>query len=282
MHPVHMEQLDEAHEASRADVEPLGVVTSQFAPMDGRRAVSVPVTVEVPVGGLLIVAGDHRSGKTSLLLALTGRFARMQGQAEVLGLDLPKQTSGVRTRCAFVGASVNPLDQDLRIHRQVAAQIALHSPWWRPWLGRKTCRRAIAQLADLLAEIRNAASSMLPGTSPRPSSLVEPMRHHVDELTPYDQWLLNLGLALIDSRELIAIDDVDALRDPADRQFAWASLMAVTSQLARTTIVASCHSPAEPEELRWAQGSPESLRPVTCVYLDAARSEKPAIALKGN
>lgn len=280
MHPVHLGELDDAREVPQPGFDPLSIVTSDFAPMDGRRVVSVPVTVEVPAGGLLIVAGDHRSGKTSLLLALTGRFARMQGSAKVLGLDPSKRASRVRARCAFAGAAVNPLDQDLRVYRQVAAQVALHSPWWRPWLGRKARRRAVIQLADLLTEIRIASLAMVPHAAPRPTSLVEPMRHHVDELTPYDQWLLTLGLALIDSSELIAVDDVDALRDPVDRQLAWASLMAATDSIARTTIVASCHSATEPEELRWAQRSPESVRPVICVYLDAARSDERAIELE--
>lgn len=246
------------------------IIAVGFAPMDRRRPVTAPVTVSVPTGGLLVVHGGHRCGKTSLLLALTGRFSPTQGRADVLGLALPANRAGVRSRCAVVGASVNPLDQDLRVRRQIAAQLALHSPWWRPWLGRRIRDRAVENLDGLLTDLMAAASALVPDGRHRPYPLAASLRQHVDELTPYAQWLLSLGLAAADSAELIAVDDVDALPDPRDRQLAWASLLAVPDRLAETTIVASCHSVSELQEFRGAQAERDAVRTVTFVDLDAS------------
>jgi len=242
--------------------------TSQFSPMDDSRELCVPLSVMVPTGGLLVVKGGHRSGKTSLLLALTGRFSRLQGQGRVLGLDLRKQGNAIRSRCAFVSPSVNPLYQDLRVYRQVVAQVALHSPWWKLWLGNKLCRQVVFELADLLSAIRDKAAALISQDALMPSALVEPMRQHVDELTPLDQWLLSLGLALIDSRELIAIDDVDDLRNPAEQLFAWACLSTACEHLVDTTLIASCHRVNEVRELYGAYGCGSELRPLVIADLD--------------
>ena len=59
------------------------------------------VSVRVPRGGTLVVAGPHRSGRTALLLTLAGRAHADTGTLKVDGLVLPVRARNVRARVAM-------------------------------------------------------------------------------------------------------------------------------------------------------------------------------------
>jgi len=54
------------------------------------------VDADVPAGGLLVVRGPARSGRTSLLLTLAGRMAFTEGDLVVDGHRLPEGADAVR------------------------------------------------------------------------------------------------------------------------------------------------------------------------------------------
>ncbi|MFE5210719.1 ATP-binding cassette domain-containing protein, partial [Streptomyces sp. NPDC056600] len=54
------------------------------------------VTFEAGPGTLVAVTGPTGSGRTALLLALTGRMRTAEGTARVAGLELPRRTARVR------------------------------------------------------------------------------------------------------------------------------------------------------------------------------------------
>jgi RND superfamily putative drug exporter len=73
------------------------------------------VSVRVPAGGVLVVDGPHRSGRTALLLTLAGRTHADSGTLKVAGLLAPDRAAAIRGRVAVVAAarSHDPLG-DLR------------------------------------------------------------------------------------------------------------------------------------------------------------------------
>lgn len=58
------------------------------------------VDVRVPAGGVLVVAGPHRSGRTALLLTLSGRAHADGGLLKVAGLVAPVRDPDIRRRAA--------------------------------------------------------------------------------------------------------------------------------------------------------------------------------------
>jgi RND superfamily putative drug exporter len=59
------------------------------------------VSVRVPVGGVLVVAGPHRSGRTAVLLTIAGRAHADAGTLKVDGLVAPVRARDIRRRVAI-------------------------------------------------------------------------------------------------------------------------------------------------------------------------------------
>jgi RND superfamily putative drug exporter len=58
------------------------------------------VTLRVPPGGLLVLHGPHRSGRTALLLTIAGRAHADDGILKVTGLVAPERAPAIRSRVA--------------------------------------------------------------------------------------------------------------------------------------------------------------------------------------
>ena len=54
------------------------------------------IDLEVPPGGLAVVTGPARSGKTALLLTVAARMKAGEGALSVAGLDARRRPSAVR------------------------------------------------------------------------------------------------------------------------------------------------------------------------------------------
>ncbi|HEY0118249.1 MAG TPA: MMPL family transporter, partial [Cellulomonas sp.] len=63
------------------------------------------VDLRVPAGGTLVVAGPHRSGRTALLLTLSGRAHADAGTLKVAGLVAPVRDRDIRRRVAVATLS---------------------------------------------------------------------------------------------------------------------------------------------------------------------------------
>jgi len=66
------------------------------------------VDVRVPRGGVLVVDGPHRSGRSALLLTLAGRTAPTSGLLKVAGYIVPERAAAVRRRVALVRLAGDP------------------------------------------------------------------------------------------------------------------------------------------------------------------------------
>ncbi len=66
------------------------------------------VDVVVPAGGVLVVDGPHRSGRSALLLTLAGRVAPSSGLLKVAGYAVPERAGAVRRRVGLVRLAGEP------------------------------------------------------------------------------------------------------------------------------------------------------------------------------
>jgi len=149
-----------------------------------------PVSFEAPPGSVTAVLGASGSGKTALLLAMTGRMRATGGTALACGYDIGRQANKVR-RIAGLGliCGVNDLEPGLTGQQHVAEQ--------RLIIGR-ACRtdRDVLAAAGL-----NVAGSL-----------------RARELSAEQRIRLGLALALVGQPRIIALDDLD--RDLTTEQIA--------------------------------------------------------------
>src|SRR5699024_3895760 len=124
-----------ADDGPAIDVEELSV--------DATDPVFGPVDITVEPGGIALVIGPAGSGKTALLLTLTGRMRATGGSGTVLGVDVRQGHERIRsgTSLAWVDG-ITDLDKDYTVEQHVAERLIGLQPWYRPVVGRKRVREA--------------------------------------------------------------------------------------------------------------------------------------------
>jgi len=173
------------------------------------------VSTAVPVGGALLVRGPAGSGRTSLLLALSGRMRFVSGAVRVGPHLLPAESAAVRGLVAI--ARANPacfLEERLRVADLVAE---------RCWIDRVPESAVRASLERLELD--------LPGKA------------LVDELDPAAATLLSLALATAREPGAVVVDEPDAGCGPAGRARVLDGLARVRQ--AGTTVLTSGTGPGE-------------------------------------
>lgn len=202
--------------------------------LDGKRGrIYGPLDLSIAPGTVTVLTGKSGTGRTSLLLTLTGRLKpNPGGDLMVLGHRLPRQARAVQHRSAATGvAGLDDLDEEVT----VAATIREREAWLAPWF-------TIVRTPDdeRVAEV----CSDVFGDSPVPRA-----RQLVHELDQTANLQLRIALALLSSPDLVVVDDIDQLHDTEGRRLVWQSLRHL-SELG-ITVVAAASSPAELNRLGW-------------------------------
>ncbi|MEH3033859.1 MAG: MMPL family transporter [Aeromicrobium erythreum] len=191
------------------------------------------VSLDVPRGDWLVVHGPSGSGKTALLLTLAGRMTFDTGRLRVLGRLLPQETAAVRRRVALGElAGINDLEDNLSVDQHVAERLSIATfGLWVP-------RSRITPLRDRLNRALDAAhrEAGVPFTEVRGDALVA-------NLSRLERKALGALLALAESPEVVVVEDVDDLRDPAAIDLLWRTLAHLLEDT-DVTLVASVLSPA--------------------------------------
>ncbi|WP_449283106.1 ATP-binding cassette domain-containing protein [Leucobacter sp.] len=144
-----------------------------------------------------VVQGSRGTGRTSLLLAIAGRMRPSAGSLVTLGATKPAE---IRRRTGIAGfAEIDALEPAVTLGATLRERLAWAMPWYR-----RTPRMTPVLAGELLGAAFGEYEQPDPAT---------PVR----ELTPAEEMLVRISLALIEEPELLAIDDFDALRDPAER-----------------------------------------------------------------
>ncbi|MFD0271466.1 ATP-binding cassette domain-containing protein [Streptomyces sp. NPDC127106] len=205
------------------------------------------VGIDAGPGSLIALEGPSGSGRTCLLLALTGRMKPSEGHAEVAGHRLPKRMAAVR-RVAALGpvSGVNDLDQALTVAEQLREGALLQRRYegpvralLRPRGERRTTAAARISAALAAAGLDLDALAKGPRTSVRDLDRLEAVR-------------LSVAIALLGSPRLLALDDLDLKLSDAERADAWAMLRSIAD--GGTTVLAVCSQ--APEDVRVLRTTP--------------------------
>ncbi|BFO20760.1 ATP-binding cassette domain-containing protein [Streptomyces sp. KM77-8] len=175
------------------------------------------VTVDAEPGSLIAVEGPSGSGRTCLLLALTGRMRPTEGKAAVGGFELPRRMSAVRRRSALAHVTgVTDLDPALTVGEHLREQALLQRRFGGP-------PRPCADTAQAMAGLDLASLPKAERTAVRDLERLEALR-------------LSLALALLGRPRLLAVDDTDLKLSPGERDDVHALLKSVTGT--GTTVLA--------------------------------------------
>ncbi|WP_097984499.1 ATP-binding cassette domain-containing protein [Streptomyces sp. f150] len=230
------------------------------------------VTFSAEPGELVAIEGPSGSGRTCLLLALTGRMRTTEGHAETGGLRLPKQAAAVR-RIAALGPvpGVSELDPAFTVAEHLGERALLQGRYGSP------LRALLRPRAERRAAAEARVDEALEAAGFDPATLPKSGRTSVRDLERLEALRLSVALALIGRPRLLAVDDTDLKLSDAEREQAWALLRSVAD--AGTTVLAVCsEAPGNTQVVRTipADGEVDAGEPVAAPADDEADAEEPA------
>lgn len=194
---MHTLTLNETGADTAAATAP--VLRLENASVDGPRGRVFGPLNTTSTAPVTLVTGASGSGRTALLLTIAGRMKPGSGSVEVLR---ETSTSEIRRMSGIAGfTGIDELEPAVTVAASLRERLSWELPWWR------LTPRITPEVAHELLE---PAFGPDRATYPDTSQLCR-------ELNPADDLLVRIALALIARPELLVVDDLDALRDPADR-----------------------------------------------------------------
>ncbi|MFC7894035.1 ATP-binding cassette domain-containing protein [Streptomyces sp. NPDC057381] len=197
------------------------------------------VRAEAEPGSLIAVEGPSGSGRTCLLLALTGRMRPTDGTAVVGGLRLPRQMSALRRTSALAHVpGVTDLEPSLTVAEHLRERALLQRRFGDSVRGLLLPRAERAAKARLLTDAALEAAGLDLKTLPKGP------RTAVRDLERTEALRLSIALALIGRPRLLGVDDADLKLSAAERDGIWSLLASIAAS--GTTVVAVCsEAPAD-------------------------------------
>ncbi|MCA6096114.1 ATP-binding cassette domain-containing protein [Streptomyces sp. SCA3-4] len=190
------------------------------------------VDVDAPPGSLVAVEGPSGSGRTCLLLTLTGRMRITEGRAAVGGHALPARMPAVRRSSALAHVpGVCELDPALTVAEHLRERMLLQRRFGGPPLA--LLRRRAARSED-----RARATAVLTAAGLDTEALPKGADTAVRDLGRLEALRLSLALALVGGPRLIAVDDTDLKLSDAERDRAGELLRSLAAS--GTTVLAVC------------------------------------------
>ncbi|MFJ1746754.1 ATP-binding cassette domain-containing protein [Streptomyces sp. NPDC088116] len=191
------------------------------------------VRVDAAPGTVVAIVGPSGSGRTCLLLALTGRMRPTEGRAEVGGLALPRAMPAVR-RISSLGPvpGVSDLDPALTVAEHLRERALLQ----RRFGG--SLRALLRPRAERAAEARGRIDAALAAAGLDTATLPKGERTSVRDLERLEALRLSVALALIGRPRLLAVDDLDLKLSDTGRAEAWQLMRSVAD--GGTTVLAVC------------------------------------------
>ncbi|MFJ7207584.1 ATP-binding cassette domain-containing protein [Streptomyces sp. NPDC098789] len=202
------------------------------------------VSLNAPAGSLIAVEGPSGSGRTCLLLALTGRMKPTEGSAEIARHRLPKKMAAVR-RITALGPvpGVTDLDPALTVAEQLREGALLQRRYDGPF------RALLRSRAERASGTRARIDAALAAVGLRLDTLPKGPRTSVRDLERLEALRLSVAIALLGGPRLLAVDDTDLKLSDAERAEAWTLLRHIADS--GTTVIAVCsEAPADAVVLR--------------------------------
>ncbi|MFE2632408.1 ATP-binding cassette domain-containing protein, partial [Streptomyces sp. NPDC059374] len=188
---------------------------------------------EAGPGSLITIEGPSGSGRTCLLLALTGRMKPTEGTAAVDGTELPRRMAAVRRVSALAHVpGVTDLDPALTVAEHLRERALLQRRFGdslrallRPRQEGREARRQRIEAALTAAGLDLGSLPKGPRTAVRDLERAEALR-------------LSLALALLARPRVLGVDDTDLKLSDAERAEVWALLKSIAES--GTTVLAVC------------------------------------------
>ncbi|OSY53643.1 ATP-binding cassette domain-containing protein [Streptomyces fradiae ATCC 10745 = DSM 40063] len=197
------------------------------------------VDVAAGPGSLVALAGPSGSGRTCLLLALTGRMKVREGHAEVGGVRLPRKMAAVRRFSALAHVpGVSDLDPAFTVAEHLREAALLR----RRFAGSPLA--LLRSRSTRTAENRRRVDAALEAAGLDPLTLPKGERTAVRDLERLEALRLTVAMALLGEPRLLAVDDTDLKLGDAEAAAAWSMLRSVAD--GGVTVLAVCNEvPAE-------------------------------------
>ncbi|MEU7069012.1 ATP-binding cassette domain-containing protein [Streptomyces narbonensis] len=242
---------------AEAEEQPHGaaVVADGFGLKGPRGWAFREVSFRAEPGALVAIEGPSGSGRTCLLLALTGRMKATEGHAEVGGVRLPRKLGAVR-RFSALGQvpGVSELDPAFTVAEHLRERALLQ----RRFDG--SVRAFLRRPAERAAEARARIDEAVEAAGLDLAALPKGERTSVRDLERLEALRLSIALALVGRPRLLALDDTDLKLSDADRAEVWALLRSVAE--AGTTVLAVCaEAPADVQRITTVADSAEPAEP---------------------
>jgi ABC-type multidrug transport system ATPase subunit len=196
------------------------------------------VGFDAEAGSLIAVEGPSGSGRTCLLLALTGRMKPSEGHAGVGSLRLPKRMAAVRRVSALAHVpGVTDLDPALTVGEHLRERALLQ----RRFDG--SLRGLLRPRTERATEAKGRIEAALTAAGLDRESLPKGSRTAVRDLDRMEALRLSVALALVGRPRLLGVDDTDLKLSDAERAEMWDLLRSLTES--GITVVAVCSEAPE-------------------------------------
>ncbi|MEU6177911.1 ATP-binding cassette domain-containing protein [Streptomyces coeruleorubidus] len=196
------------------------------------------ISVDAEPGSLVAVEGPSGSGRTCLLLALTGRMKIAEGSAVVGEARLPKQLSAVRRVSALAHVpGVTDLDPALTVGEHLRERALLQRRFG------DSLRGLLRPRGERAAEAGRRVDAALAAAGLDLEALPKGSRTAIRDLERLEALRLSVALALIGRPLLLGVDDTDLKLSHGEREEAWSLLRSLAD--AGTTVVAVCSETPE-------------------------------------
>ncbi|GGW84021.1 ATP-binding cassette domain-containing protein [Streptomyces lomondensis] len=196
------------------------------------------ISVDAGPGSLIAIEGPSGSGRTCLLLALTGRMKVTEGTAAVGDARLPKQSSAVRRVSALAHVpGVTDLDPALTAGEHLRERALLQRRFG------DSLRGLLRPASERAAEAGRRVDAALAAAGLDLEALPKGPRTAVRDLERLEALRLSVALALVGRPRLLGIDDTDLKLSDSERDEVWALLRSLTE--AGTTVLAVCSEAPE-------------------------------------
>ncbi|MFE4265224.1 ATP-binding cassette domain-containing protein [Streptomyces sp. NPDC056883] len=213
------------------------------------------IGIDAAPGSLIAVEGPSGSGRTCLLLALTGRMKPTEGHAEIGRHRLPKKMAAVR-RIAALGpvSGVNDLDQALTVAEQLREGALLQRRYDGP------VRALLRPRGERRASTAARIDAALAAAGLDVATLPKGPRTSVRDLERLESVRLSVAIALLGAPRLLALDDLDLKLSDAERAEAWDLLRSLAAR--GTTVLAVCsEAPSDAIVLRTGPAAESAAAP---------------------
>ncbi|WP_250850566.1 ATP-binding cassette domain-containing protein [Streptomyces malaysiensis] len=184
-------------------------------------------------GSLIAIEGPSGSGRTALLLTLTGRMRPTEGHGRVGDFRVPQQMARIRRISALAHVpGVAELDPVLTVAEHLRERALLRRRFTDSPRGLLRPRRERAATSRAVIDAALTAAGLDPDTLPKGP------RTAVRDLERLEALRLSIALALVARPRLLGIDDADMKLSDAERERVWALLREVAES--GTTVLAVC------------------------------------------